>query len=87
MSALTEIFNYILAYLVFFFSILFDLDSLEFDFSPEITDILIKISTDFMNTFPNLDVLKIPLSTPLLLLPVGIFVIGVVIGLCKRLMS
>lgn len=87
MSALTEIFNYILAYLAFFFSILFDLDALEFDFSPEITDILIKISTDFMNTFPDLDVLRIPLSTPLLLLPVGIFVIGVVIGLCKRLMS
>lgn len=85
MSALTEIFNYILAYLIFSFGFLFDLDSLAFDFSPEITEILTKMSIDFLTAFPNVDPLEIPLISLLLLLPFGIFAIGVVIGFCKRL--
>ncbi len=86
MSALTELFNYILAYLIFFFGLLFDFDSFSFDFSPEITEILTKMAIDFFTAFPNVDPLKIPLFSSLFLLPFGIFVIGVVIGFCKRLM-
>lgn len=81
MSALTEIFNYLFAYLFVCTSLLFsDLNTDASFLSPEVQEIVFSIGQNLnAETFATL--------RPILFISTGIFVCGAIIGFVKRLIK
>lgn len=83
MTTLTTMFNHLLGWLFALVAILFGIPLDGFDvsgFSPEV----LTIADEFVNEFTFFNQNFEPLS-PIILLPVAIFVIGAIIGLAHRL--
>lgn len=83
MTALTTMFNHLLGWLFALVMVLFGIpqDSFASDkFSPEVMEIANKFAEEFFTLNPDFK----PLS-PIILLPVGIFLAGAIIGLVRRL--
>lgn len=90
MSALTEIFNYLYAYLIFLVDIFFFDFNLQLDFmSPEVREItsLIEQNLVLFVGEKNVDAFITTISNihPYLMLSIGIFACGSIIGLVRRL--
>lgn len=90
MSALTEIFNYLYAYLIYLVDIFFFDLEINLDFmSPEVREIYSLIDQDLLLFVgeENVDAFLTSISNihPYLMLSIGIFACGSIIGLVRRL--
>lgn len=81
MSALTEIFNHLFAYLIVFVSVFFDSGTANIDYlSPNVQEIVLSIVL-------NLNEEQFVTIRPIVWLSTGIFACGAIIGLAKRLIK
>lgn len=92
MSALTELFNYLFAYLIFFVDTLFFDLNIKLDYmSPSVQEAYYSILEN-LTLFVGEENIETWFMTlhhvhSYMLLPIGIFVVGAIIGLVRRLVK